>query len=1421
MAGHLDGTTETLLAAAALGQVASVDNPSGDARQQTADLLQRARQAMAENDLAAADSLISRAESLGVKQSIFQRGDTPEKARRDLERMRNSASSGKNNGLLSPLGLGKSSQAPARDPFAGRQVGASAGGANNQQITPLPSVDSAMPLSGQPADGRPAMLPPPGQPAVMPDPGQNELRAGGVMSREVSESSPLRKARLALAFGDVRQAAALVQQARNMRVNYQPLDDTPDRVEAAIRRHQEIQGLDKTTEAYARICSRSLMEQADSLVRWGEYDEAERLASRAAAMRIVYGPFEQKPQDMLQRIAKARRDAGAPAQMNPNTPGYADASGMPAAPTAAGRPSTAGYAEASSFPAAPPAAARQAAVQLVRQAREAIAAGQFDQAETFARRAQEMRLPDGVFAPGEDRPELVLLDLRELKQRNPSGVVPAGGQYISQPGTNAQPNGMANRAVYNPADDPTRNTPASNMQPAYPYGSRYAQNGSRYGANANGVNPAPPVPTPPESLGAAPAPTMPPSPGAAQSQGLMLFQQGEAALRANDPTRAYQFFTQAHARINELDPVTAQRLQDHLQLLTAPRTRPAQPGQGGTLADQAATQQQLLLRQVAAQLAHSEANARAVRMTDPKRALSMLEEARKRVETASLDATSRDQLLRNVDRAITETKQVIDQNRPQIELADKNNRVRQEIEREQKLKVEVQEKIAMKIDQFKRLVDEQRYAEAEVVAKQAGDLAPRDPVVVQVIWQAKFLRRLEEAKAIASAKEDGFVRAMGSVDESDIPFDDRNPITFPSNATEWKAFSQRRQKYAAGRPRPRSERELDIEKKLRTPVSLQFTNAPLGEVMGYLAKLAEVNLVLDPTGLAEEGATTDTPVTINLTSEIMLKSALNLILGPLHLSYVIKDDVLKITSEQMRDGQVYTVAYNVADLVIPIPNFVPTPSMGLGGAYKEAMAGVGFGGPIPFASGSSTPLSVVSNVKPGTLPNDSSLLAQQISSGGRSTPTTGHPSTAPSSAGPGGLGGGAQADFDTLIDIITGTVKPTSWEDVGAPGTIRPDPLTLSLIISQTQEIHEEIVELLQQLRRLQDLQVTIEVRFITLNDNFFERIGVDFDFDIKDSVAGKGISFVARTPPTSGSVSSDDFKNASGIPPDTPNTTRAVTVGMSQPGVFSADLDVPMTQGNYTLAVPQFGGFDPTAGAQLGFAILSNVEAFFFISAAQGDRRTNVLQAPKVTLFNGQQAFVSDTSQSPFVISVIPVVGDFAAAQQPVIVVLNEGTAMTVQAVVSPDRRFVRLTVVPYFSRIGEVNTFQFTGETTTTTDTTREGLKSAATDPSKLWNKKGDNRTRTNSGTTVQLPTFSYVMVTTTVSVPDGGTVLLGGIKRLSEGRNEVGVPLLNKLPYINRLFKDVGIGRETQSLMMMVTPRIIIQEEEEEKLGIESTP
>jgi hypothetical protein len=81
-----------------------------------------------------------------------------------------------------------------------------------------------------------------------------------------------------------------------------------------------------------------------------------------------------------------------------------------------------------------------------------------------------------------------------------------------------------------------------------------------------------------------------------------------------------------------------------------------------------------------------------------------------------------------------------------------------------------------------------------------------------------------------------------------------------------------------------------------------------------------------------------------------------------------------------------------------------------------------------------------------------------------------------------------------------------------------------------------------------------------------------------------------------------------------------------------------------------------------------------------------------------------------------------------------------------------------------------------------------------------------------TVQLPTFNMTTVRTTVTVPDGGTGLLGGISRASESSVSRGVPMLGKVPGASRMFKNRGIGRDVGLSQMTVTPRIIILEEEE---------
>ena len=76
-------------------------------------------------------------------------------------------------------------------------------------------------------------------------------------------------------------------------------------------------------------------------------------------------------------------------------------------------------------------------------------------------------------------------------------------------------------------------------------------------------------------------------------------------------------------------------------------------------------------------------------------------------------------------------------------------------------------------------------------------------------------------------------------------------------------------------------------------------------------------------------------------------------------------------------------------------------------------------------------------------------------------------------------------NFKPLIELITTTVAPDSWEDVGGSGSIAPFEVNRSLVIRQTEAVHEGIVGLLEQLRRLQKLQIVLHVQTVEASDEF------------------------------------------------------------------------------------------------------------------------------------------------------------------------------------------------------------------------------------------------------------------------------------------------------------------------------------------------
>ena len=81
-----------------------------------------------------------------------------------------------------------------------------------------------------------------------------------------------------------------------------------------------------------------------------------------------------------------------------------------------------------------------------------------------------------------------------------------------------------------------------------------------------------------------------------------------------------------------------------------------------------------------------------------------------------------------------------------------------------------------------------------------------------------------------------------------------------------------------------------------------------------------------------------------------------------------------------------------------------------------------------------------------------------------------------------------------------------------------------------------------------------------------------------------------------------------------------------------------------------------------------------------------------------------------------------------------------------------------------------------------------------------------------TVSMPEAESSMVTTRVSVPDSGTLLLGGQKVTAEVEKEAGVPILGKVPVLGRLFRNRTMSRDHKILLILVKPTIILQEEKE---------
>jgi general secretion pathway protein D len=220
-------------------------------------------------------------------------------------------------------------------------------------------------------------------------------------------------------------------------------------------------------------------------------------------------------------------------------------------------------------------------------------------------------------------------------------------------------------------------------------------------------------------------------------------------------------------------------------------------------------------------------------------------------------------------------------------------------------------------------------------------------------------------------------------------------------------------------------------------------------------------------------------------------------------------------------------------------------------------------------------------------------------------------------------------------------------------------------------------------------------------------------------------------------------------------------------------------------------------------------------LRATQATRNATVVTAPRVTLFNGQRAYVLVATQLAYVsdISSNTGGGDLAVGFDPTIDIVSSGVVLDVAATVSADRKYVTLTLRPQLSTLVDLRSFTFQGQTDAPTDGAGGGGGFPGT-----GDDDDDNVDTINNSflpnLAVQQPEVQITEVRTTVSVPDGGTLLLGGQTLAGEVEIEAGTPVLSKIPFLKRLFTNRSMAKDEQVLLILVKPTIIIQREIEQQ-------
>lgn len=650
----------------------------------------------------------------------------------------------------------------------------------------------------------------------------------------------------------------------------------------------------------------------------------------------------------------------------------------------------------------------------------------------------------------------------------------------------------------------------------------------------------------------------------------------------------------------------------------------------------------------------------------------------------------------------------LDARRAFWEQSSRTAQERQVAESEAKRVAESDRRRGQRVAELRQKVEaclaDRKYQEARPLLEEILRLEPKDAWAAARMESSELEAGLREQRRVAQDTAEQTGKTLLDVRESEIPWEDS--YKYPRN---WLEMTARRKGFEVGQGDPAAiESNRRFMQALQTPVTMNFEESALGDVVGFLREATGANIHVKWRVLAGAEITPETRVTIRakgVSAETALRTVLDSVSsGEKKLIWQIGDGVMTVTLQSDQVGSAVLRMYDIRDMLMDVPNFHgPRISMSSIGQNTQSSENQGlFQGDGNNAGGGA---------------GDSAQVTQET----RLT---------------------RKEIIENLLQTITSTVEPGSWE--GSEGGLgkMPKPAVMQghMVVTQTPSVHEAIVKLLRDFRRQQGVQVLVEARQLVVENGFLERLGIDVDLTFKVGPGGVFKKLV--------------FANNQ-ITQNGANWASAVS-GFSEATSIAA-LPPAMT----------------VAGA-----FLEDVQVDFLIQATQASQQTMLLDAPRLLLQNGQTSYISIGAMQAYISSIEPTVSNNVATVTPVISWLATGRMLEVNTVVSEDLRYVTMTVRYESTPFAELQTIPFG-----------------------------------NMGGMLQLPTIDRRILETTVRCPDGGTLLLGGTKDARYEAREIGVPVLSKVPILNRGFDNRSFMQAQTVTYFLISPKIILPAEREE--------